>query len=1426
MLKRFLTATVLAAASVLPLAAAPAPLPPFKLSPSEYIPVSEVRPGMTGYGLTVFKGVKISRFGVKVVGVMPQADAGRPLVLVMLSGGPITERKANLIQGMSGSPIYINGRLLGAFALGESTGREPLGMVRPIEDMVDAFDPHLPTKPVFAAGPPAASGAVPAMNLPGGPADFSAFRPLPVPIVGAGVGQKSVDRLNPWLAPFGARAVAGPGGGSTPGSQTPPWFPRGVRLEPGSSIAVSLMQGDVDYTAIGTVTYRKGNRILAFGHPFLQIGPAEYPASTAYIHDVFSSIVVSHKIGSPIETVGTIQQDGPFSVGGLVHRLPHMVPLTMRVTDDNTKRTRDFKVRMVDHPLLTPGLVLSAAQELIDRVRSFPGEAMVDVSFTVRPEGFEPIKKTNTYFGPSFPSDVALDDLNQSLLILAQNPFEPVRIKSVDLSVRIRSGHNTATVERAWVEKNKVQPGDTLTVQTRVKPWKKASETRSVSIKIPENAPTGAAQVVVFGGATGFGGVTNANAPIVGSSVSTSTSVANLKQYIRTFEEREDNNELGVRVLLPGSAVSVDGEKLSGLPDVLASVMKSTKASSTRLERDDVRTATKTPWVLAGAQILNITIEKKSAVEKTAKPVITTDVSTPDVSVSDDSSDSSDASDSDDSSSDEGDGVGMAVMGRALMTLVPFADNAPKPVVAVKVEAAPKPDEKKDDDKKTDDKDAKPPVKSGETVTSEPDKAEGPGRVATLWRQSTAEHFKTGKVADTAVNSNGNVEVTGKLKAMSETTRPYVWAVLPEADGSVLAGTGNGGDILRVSPGGAARVFANADDLEVHALTRDAAGNIYAGTGPNGRVVKIAPSGKSSTFFQTKEKYVLALAMGPDGSLYAGTGPEGKLYVISPDGKGREMARLPEAHVMSLVVTKDGDLLAGTSPDGLLYRIRPDGTAAVVFDAAESTVSAVAVDGDGNIFAATAPKGKVYKVHPDGRGEPLLDKADGDLLALAADDDGIIYAAGGPTVYRIAPDKVVAALDNDDQNQIVCLAVGADGTLYAGSANTGVVYRAEGARTGTITSAAHDAGLRARWGRIEWLGDVPPGSSIQVQTRTGNVAQPDATWSAWSDAAAGMASAIASPAARYIQYRATLTAAQNGESPILRSVSIRYLTDNRPPTVKFTDPKDGDRWSGKKTVKWTGTDPDSDLLTYTLFVSGDRGATWKTLNTTTSVPKKPEPTKPETPKTDAEKAAEAEAKAKQDAKNAETAKIIESDLANYPKLSPEMRDSVLATAKTVLATNPKDAAKEIPQTGALSKSSYSWDTETEKDGVYRLKVVVTDKASNPANPLSDEALSGPVIVANAKPEVTVFERNTAIAAGVATLQGEARSDAMAILRVSYRVDGGDWQAAIPVDGIFDSPDEKWKIVTDALESGERKIEVKASDEVGNHGTAETKVTVG
>lgn len=1401
---------VAAAAHAAP--APPKPLPPFRLSPGEYFPVSQVRPGMKGYGLTVFKGVKIERFAVEVVGVMPQGDMGRPLVLVMLKGGPITERQANLIQGMSGSPIYINGKLLGAFALGETFGREALGMVRPIEDMVDAFDPRLPERPMFAAAPDAAGVAdAPALTLPASaPATVShgnrLFRPLPLPLLAAGASARTVARLNEGLRPLGVEVMAAPGGAPANQADVPSYFPKNVPLEPGASLAVSLMQGDVDLTAIGVVTYRKGNRILAFGHPFLQLGPAEYPASTAYIHDVFSSTMVSSKYGSPIRTVGTIQYDGPFSVGGLLHRYPRMIPMSVRVNDTLTGRARTFNVRMVNHPLLLPTLILSGAGEVVDRIRPYPGESMADVSFTIVPEGHAPITRSNTVFDAASISSAAMGDIAGALSILSRNPFEPVPIQRVDVKVTLKGGRKTAVVQRAWVEKNKVEPGDILAVQAVIKPYKQPAETRTVRVKVPENAPAGAAQVVVYGGQTGFGTITAAAAPPSGAPITTGSMTVNTNQLIARYLERARNDELGVNLLLPGSVVSVDGERFTGLPDALAAVMKSTKASNTRLERDEVKLTERTPYVLAGSQTLNITIERKSGLGRASE------ASAPAPSASDGDGDDGGPG-VDVPAATDGPASAMGLFGWSRLAV-----ETPAPGSAAK-DAAPAAPAKDAADAPKPAQPATPAAKEPETKPADTAKeGAGPGRAAKAWRQSGKAAFEAGRLTNATVSSEGEVRLTETLRRVAETTQPYIWSLLALEDGSALAGTGNSGEVLKVEKDGTTRVFARTGDLQVHALARDGRGGFYAGASPNGRIVRIDGAGAARPFFDTGEKYILALHTDARGNLYAGTGPDGKLFVITPSGVGRELARLPGATVTSLAMEPHGALLAGTAPEGLVFRVTPGGEATAVFDAPENSVTAIAALPSGGMALATAPGGKVYRVTETGRSEVLLEKADDAILALTLRQDGAVLAAGGKTVYVIAPDKTVTTLDNDDQNQIVSLALASDGTVWAGSANTGAIYRTQRGSAGTLLSAVHDAGLKARWGRLEHLADVPDGAQVEIRTRTGNTAQPDATWSDWSAPTVnGAAAPVESPAARYIQYSATLTPGADGASPALQWVSVRYLTENRPPVVKFTDPKDAVRWNGKQTVKWTGSDPDSDVLTYSLFVSSDSDASWKPLSLQPEPEKKPAPEPKEAP--------EAAAREKQEKKNAETQRRVEAELDKHNALSPEMRAEILESATTVLK-GENGAAGKSNAADAASKTSFAWDTTKEKDGVYRLKLVASDKTSNPLDALTAETISGPIMVANAKPSVAVEDKATQVAADkTVTLRGTAKSPSAAILRVSYRVDGGEWLAAAPVDGIFDSPDEQWLVLTDPLESGERTIEIRVNDEVDNAATASVKVTV-
>ena len=367
------TRRFLAIIAALPALAAASPATAaIKIDPKEIMRVEEVRPGMKGVGRTVFQGVKIEPFDVTVLGVLPKENLGRPLILVRMDGGPIVKREANIIGGMSGSPVYINGRLVGAVAYGQTFPREPIAMLTPIEDMLEALDPALPDKPSWASERHATAPGL--LTSPLGPGERElespvrigdrtyeriAFRaqpyhvekarrprpgtlemaPIATPAMVSGVSSRSLERLAETFAPFGVEPVSGPGAMK---------YDKPIPLVPGSAAGASLVVGDIDMTAVGTVTYRKGNQILAFGHPFLQMGAVDLPLTTAWVHDVFPSIQRSFKIASPVKIVGSVRQDRPWGISAHIGQQSDLIPL-----EDHRRlraqRRKTIRARVVDN---------------------------------------------------------------------------------------------------------------------------------------------------------------------------------------------------------------------------------------------------------------------------------------------------------------------------------------------------------------------------------------------------------------------------------------------------------------------------------------------------------------------------------------------------------------------------------------------------------------------------------------------------------------------------------------------------------------------------------------------------------------------------------------------------------------------------------------------------------------------------------------------------------------------------------------------------------------------------------------------------------------------------------------------------------------------------------------------------------------------
>ena len=279
----------------------PAPSKRIQFDTRKFMPISEVRPGMKGYALTVFKGTKIEKFNVEILGVVSKFNMGKDYILFRALDGPSVTRGLNIAHGMSGSPIYVNGRLLGAISMGipgvlgaPSFPKEPMALATPIEEMFDAWSPDLPKtpQPISATPDRASTGEQSVMSR----QSLAQFEPIAMPVMVSGMTSQGVKRLGSALAPFHFDVLAGGGAGASSGNP----LAKDANLNPGASVGVALAQGDVDITAIGTVTYRDGNRLLLFGHPLADLGPIDAAMTTSYVVDVYPSYQDSVKIGAPI----------------------------------------------------------------------------------------------------------------------------------------------------------------------------------------------------------------------------------------------------------------------------------------------------------------------------------------------------------------------------------------------------------------------------------------------------------------------------------------------------------------------------------------------------------------------------------------------------------------------------------------------------------------------------------------------------------------------------------------------------------------------------------------------------------------------------------------------------------------------------------------------------------------------------------------------------------------------------------------------------------------------------------------------------------------------------------------------------------------------------------------------------------------------
>lgn len=501
------------------------------------LPINEVRPGMKGEVHTVVKGTEVVSFPAEVLSIVPQSDHPKQLILIRTSG-PLVERIGGIAAGMSGSPFFINGKLVGAVGYGWEFSDHRLGLVTPIEEMASVLDwPEV----------------VPPFGLPSPPQK----KRLPEESISE-VGTKMAPLVTSGISARGARLIGN--SLNLDAISLPPTSEGGLPVEykaslkPGDSVGALLAWGDITVGATGTLTaVGKDGRFVAFAHPFLNRGSVAYPLSRSWVHEVIPSVRSPFKLGTPISIVGMITQDRPQGIGGRLGSFPPAVEVSLRFRDQDTGAEVAKRFQMVDDSFLisevTPGAVMGLLDDLWGRV----GEGTIQFTFTVEGGGFPGrFSMRNVFFSDKDTAQTLANEIKSLVSIFTLNRFQEIRPLGFHLDVEVTRLPKILYIENLEVEKRSVKPGDEIPIKVTLRPYRGEAQVRNFSLRVPEGT-SGRCEVVVRGG-----GIAE---PEQRSLYEGWRSISSMAQLLKELEAKESNDQIIIELLrYEGTGKGVDSE--------------------------------------------------------------------------------------------------------------------------------------------------------------------------------------------------------------------------------------------------------------------------------------------------------------------------------------------------------------------------------------------------------------------------------------------------------------------------------------------------------------------------------------------------------------------------------------------------------------------------------------------------------------------------------------------------------------------------------------------------------------------------------------------------------------------------------------------------------------------------------------------------
>ncbi|MGI8988862.1 MAG: hypothetical protein ACR2I2_04640 [Bryobacteraceae bacterium] len=586
----------------------------------EILKASEVKPGMKAIAWTVFEGTEPEAVPIEIVGAWKNMWGPGQDVIIGKMGG--RAQRTNVAGGMSGSPVYIDGKLIGAVALRLSVfspdaicGITPIELMLEINDLdksrpLDARTPDKAQARARVAVPGnllaqvVAAGASPALLN-----QAPAMVPIDTPLTFSGFNGDVLSEFSPLFQQLGITAVAGGAGSALNGAKPGPGWQNA--LQPGDSVAGVLVSGDMSITGLGTVTYNDGHRVLAFGHPFFNLGPVDMPMSKGEVLMVLSSAFQPNKFANATEIVGSLHQDRHSGIMGVLGQESPMIPVEVKVRSfgdgNNVRGERTLHFNIFQQQKWTPYLMMMTLYNSISGLNEFRDEATYRLTGKVELDGHSSLDLNTMQAAGEMPMPAPMmlagwwgDKFNRLYLNAVNTP----KLTRVTVSVDLLPERRVATIENAWVASSDVRPGETVPVKVFLRPWRGERLERDFNIKVPPGLGKGDHRILLSDAET-----LNRMQSMAGAQ----NRYIDIPQTVSLINQERSNNKLYVSMLEASPTAYYDDKTLPSLPSSILNVMQAGRASSrsmvTSPESATEQTSIPFDYVISGSYSLKLSVK-------------------------------------------------------------------------------------------------------------------------------------------------------------------------------------------------------------------------------------------------------------------------------------------------------------------------------------------------------------------------------------------------------------------------------------------------------------------------------------------------------------------------------------------------------------------------------------------------------------------------------------------------------------------------------------------------------------------------------------------------------------------------------------------------------------------------------------------------